>query len=74
MNYLLDTCFLSELRKPQPNNGVIDWLSHIDEQHLYISSASICEIQKGMSQLNDLIFQQKLTSCLRTIDMNKCQL
>ena len=64
MNYLLDTCFLSELRKPQPNSGVTDWLSHIDEQHLYISSVSICEIQKGISQLNDPVYQQNLTRWL----------
>ncbi len=64
MNYLLDTCFLSELRKPQPNSGVTDWLSHIDEQSLYISSVSICEIQKGISQLNDPDYQQNLTRWL----------
>jgi len=60
MKYLLDTCFLSELRKPLPNKGVTDWLSQVNEQHLYISSVSICEIQKGISQLNDPIYQQNL--------------
>ena len=60
MKYLLDTCFLSELRKPQPNKGVIDWLNQVNEQNLYISSVSICEIQKGISQLNDPVYQQNL--------------
>jgi len=39
-------------------------LSHIDEQLLYISSVSICEIQKGISQLNDPVYQQNLTQWL----------
>ncbi len=64
MNYLLDTCFLSELRKPKPNHGVSDWLYHVDEHNLYISSVSICEIQKGISQLNAPVFQQNLTQWL----------
>ena len=26
MKYLLDTCVISELTKPQPNNHVLTWL------------------------------------------------
>ncbi len=67
MIYLLDTCFLSELRKPQPDRGVTDWLSQIDEQHLYISSVSVCEIQKGISKLSDSVYQQNLTQWLESV-------
>lgn len=67
MRYLLDTCFLSELRKPRPNKGVTDWLNQVNEQYLYISCVSICEIQKGISQLSDPIYQQNLTRWLDDI-------
>ena len=31
MNYLLDTCVLAEFTRHQPDTGVIDWLTSIDE-------------------------------------------
>ena len=67
MNYLVDTCFLSELRKRQPNRGVINWLKGVDEQQLFISTVSICEIQQGISKLDDPLLQQKLTAWLDDI-------
>ena len=51
MNYLLDTCILSELIKPNPNQNVIKWLSAIDERCLYISVLTIGEIHKGIEKL-----------------------
>ncbi|MDM8567344.1 type II toxin-antitoxin system VapC family toxin [Candidatus Halobeggiatoa sp. HSG11] len=67
MNYLLDTCFLSEIRKPKINTRVLNWLNNVDEQCLYISTVSICEIQQGISQLKDPVFQQNLTKWLDEI-------
>ena len=51
MNYLLDTCLLSELRKPEPDSGVVTWISDIDEARLYISVLSLGEIQKDVAKL-----------------------
>lgn len=51
MNYLLDTCLLSELRKPQPDAGVVSWVSDIDEARLFVSALSLGEIQKGVARL-----------------------
>lgn len=51
MNYLLDTCVLSELIKPKPNQNVITWISDIDERCLYISVLTIGEIHKGIEKL-----------------------
>lgn len=51
MNYLLDTCVLSELIKPKPNMGVVKWISGIDERCLYISVLTIGEIHKGIEKL-----------------------
>lgn len=51
MNYLLDTCLISEFRKPQPEPKVIKWLSNQIEETLFLSVITIGEIQKGISNL-----------------------
>ncbi len=51
MNYLLDTCVLSELCRLQPNTGLSYWIGHTDEQRLNISALSLGEIQKGVEKL-----------------------
>jgi len=53
VNYLLDTCLLSELRKPAPDAGVVSWISDIDESRLYLSVLNLEEIQKGVARLED---------------------
>ncbi|MBL4743602.1 MAG: type II toxin-antitoxin system VapC family toxin, partial [Cycloclasticus sp.] len=53
MKYLLDTCVISELVKPVPNDKVITWLSSIDESKLYISVLTFGEIEKGIEKLAD---------------------
>lgn len=53
MNYLLDTCLLSELRKPEPDAGVVAWVSDVDEARLFVSVLSLGEIQKGVAKLAD---------------------
>lgn len=53
MNYLLDTCIISELIKPVPSNSVVEWLNNIPEDNIYLSSITIGEIQKGISKLVD---------------------
>ena len=53
MNYLLDTCVLAEFTRHQPDTGVIDWLTSIDEEKLFISVITIGEIQRGIERLPD---------------------
>ncbi len=53
MNYLLDTCLLSELRKPNPDPGVRQWIEDTEEARLFISVLSLGEIQKGIAKLED---------------------
>ena len=48
MNYLLDTCVLSEYVKKQPQQKVLEWLDEQDEESLFISVLSIGEIEKGI--------------------------
>lgn len=51
MNYLLDTCVISEFTRRQPNQSVIDWIDSIDEEKLFISVISVGEIQRGIERL-----------------------
>ncbi|RTZ66941.1 MAG: VapC toxin family PIN domain ribonuclease [Aquificaceae bacterium] len=51
--YLLDTNILSELMRPTPNRGVINWLDQQFSNDLYISSITIAEIHLGIALLPD---------------------
>lgn len=51
MKYLLDTCVISELVKPQPAPGVVNWIQNQQEQELYLSVLTCGELQKGIEKL-----------------------
>lgn len=51
MNYLLDTCLISEFKKPQPEKKIVNWLAGQIEETLFLSVITIGEIQKGISGL-----------------------
>jgi predicted nucleic acid-binding protein len=51
MSFLLDTCVLSEIVKPEPNNGLVLWLSQQNANTLFISSLALGELQKGIAKL-----------------------
>lgn len=51
MAFLLDTCLLSEVWKPNPNAGVIDWLEESNEDELFLSVLSLGELRKGIDRL-----------------------
>ena len=53
MNYLLDTCVLSEYVKKNPNTQVIKWLDDQDETSLFISILSIAELKKGIIRIQN---------------------
>ena len=46
--YLLDTNVVSELRKPKPHGGVVEWLEGTSDSDLHISAVTIGEIQAGI--------------------------
>ena len=58
MNYLLDTCVISEFAKPKPNPVVVSWVRAADEDALFISVITLGEIKKGIIRLGD-------TACAR---------
>ena len=51
MNYLLDTCAISELVAKQPNPQVVTWIDSIEETRLYLSVITVGEIRKGIEKL-----------------------
>ena len=53
MNFILDTCVISELIKPHPNESVIAWLQSKSEDCLFLSVLSFGEIAKGIEKLSD---------------------
>lgn len=53
MNYLLDTCAISEFAKRHPERKVVQWLASADELSLYLSAITVGEIQKGIARLWD---------------------
>lgn len=51
MNYLLDTCVISELIKKKPGSKLIKWISEAEETSLYLSVLTFAEIHKGIEKL-----------------------
>lgn len=52
MNVLLDTNVLSEVRRAAPDPKVMAWLDTLDEDHAFISVASIAELRRGVALMN----------------------
>ena len=51
MNYLLDTCVLSEFTRRRADEKVVRWMESVDEEKLFISVITIGEIQHGIERL-----------------------
>lgn len=48
MPYLLDTCLISELRKPTCNPGVAAWMASIEADEAFLSVITLGEIRRGI--------------------------
>lgn len=70
MNYLLDTCVLSEYVKKKPNFQVIQWLDEQNEDSLFISILTIAELKKGIIKIekSQASRYQKLNNWLLKIE------
>ena len=67
MNYLLDTCVISELVKPSPDTNVIDWLGNTPSERLYLSVITIGEVRKGLTKLSDSKRKDLLANWLNSL-------
>ncbi len=68
MRVLLDTCVLSELRRPEGYPGVRQAVEAIKDEDLFISVISIGEISKGIALLNDSRRRRALEAWLYTLE------
>ena len=62
MNYLLDTCVISELMKKTPSETAVRWLTNTPDANQYLSSITIGEIQKGIFRLEEQDLRRALLS------------
>lgn len=67
MNYLLDTCVLSELIKIKPNQNLLHWFLSINSNQAFVSCLTIGEIKRGIEKLNPSNKKKKLSAWLLTI-------
>lgn len=51
MNYLLDTCVISEALTRQPNPKVLEFVDNLDPEEVYLSAITIGELFKGIARL-----------------------
>jgi predicted nucleic acid-binding protein len=51
MSLLLDTNVLFEGMKPQPNAGVLTWLTTVDEDRVYLSVVTLTELRYGIERM-----------------------
>ena len=67
MSYLLDTNALSEVDKPEPNKGFMEWFNQAETSELYISCITFGELYKGIELLADTAKHKRLKE--RTADI-----
>jgi len=64
VNYLLDTCAVSEFTRAQPDAGLLEWLRATPEANLHLSALTLGEIQQGISRLAISARRQRLQAWL----------
>lgn len=66
MSYLVDTNVLSELRRKQPDAGVVAWFARRPPITLYLSVLTLGEIRKGIASVADEERRLALSDWLET--------
>jgi len=69
MNFLLDTCTISEPKQKRPSAKVLEWLDAQDESKLYLSVLTIGEIKKGIARLESSRKKAELEKWLEKLQM-----
>jgi len=70
--WLLDTMVISELRKQSPDARVVAWFAGKSEKSLFLSVATVSEIQRGIvrHQVKDAVFAERLKKWLDVLVRN----
>lgn len=66
MNYLFDTCVISEVLRPRPAAKVLRWLEQIPNERIYLSVLTLGELRKGILRLGDTPNARRLQTWLDT--------
>ena len=66
MNYLFDTCVISEVIRPKPAAKVLRWLEQIPNDRIYLSVLTLGELRKGILRLDDSRKAHRLQTWLDT--------
>lgn len=64
---LVDTNILSELMKPEPNEGIIEWMDSVEQHELGITSVTVAEILYGIAALSEGKRKQRLLEAARAM-------
>jgi toxin FitB len=70
VNYLLDTCLISEGTLPRPNRRVSAWQAAMPQERMFLSVLTLGEIQKGICRLGDATRANRLKQWL-DVDVRK---
>jgi toxin FitB len=65
--FLLDTNVASEMIKPKPHPGVLNWIENADESLLYFSVVTLGEIRKGIASRPDAARRAQLEAWLSSL-------
>ncbi|MBF6329521.1 type II toxin-antitoxin system VapC family toxin [Nocardia transvalensis] len=64
--FLLDTNAVSEVVKPEPDPGLMEWLDTVDEDRTYLSVITIAELRQGVDRLPNGSRRKRLDQWLTT--------
>ena len=67
MSYLLDTTAISEMMRPGPNPGLVEFLTGTPDQSLFTSVLVIGEILFGLARLPESARKRRLTGRFREL-------
>jgi len=67
VSFVLDTCALSELTRPAPDQSVAAWFDAQDPEALYLSILTVGEIERGIALLRAGRKKTALASWLATL-------
>ena len=65
MKFLVDTNVVSEWVKLRPDSGVVDWMTEVDEDRVFISVISLAELRRGIERMPDGTRRSRLDEWLR---------
>ena len=65
MSFLLDTNVVSEWTESRPNASVVDWLTQVEEDGVFLSAVTFAELRHGVERLPASERRRRLDEWLR---------